>query len=67
MSKVSSKLVAGVSKVKEKQAAASATRKPASPDVKDRRPVEGRSAQPVNTTLPEGRGADVPPTPVWPD
>jgi hypothetical protein len=57
MSKVSSKLVAGVSKVKAKPAAAPATRQPASPDKQDRRPVE----------KPAARGAVVPPTPVWPD
>jgi hypothetical protein len=67
MSKVSSKLVAGVSKVKAKQAAVSATKKPAGPETHDRRPVENRAAQPVKPAKPAGRGADVSPTQVWPD
>lgn len=67
MSKVSSKLVAGVGKVKAKQAATSATRKPAGSESNNRQPSAGRAAQPVNSTQPAGRGTDASPTPVWPD
>jgi len=67
MSKVSSKLVAGVSKVKARQATVSATRKPVSPAADDRQSADGRAQQPANTPLLVGRGADVPPISVWPD
>jgi hypothetical protein len=67
MSKVSSKLVAGVSKVKARQAATSATRKSVSSAAHDSQPAVGRAEQPANKALPVSRVSDMPPTPVWPD
>lgn len=67
MSKVSSKLVAGVSKVKAKQAAVAATRKPSGPDANARKPVDIRVDKPAKKPVHAGRAVDLPPTPVWPD
>lgn len=67
MSKVSSKLVAGVSKVKDRQAATSASKKPMGADANTRRATADKSGKPASPTVPVDRGADVHPTPVWPD
>lgn len=67
MSKVSSKLVAGVSKVKAKQAAVSASKKPMGADANTRRATSDQADKPVSPTVRADRSADFHPTPVWPD
>lgn len=68
MSKVSNKLVAGVSKVKAKQAAASTSKKPTGAEENTRRAVADQADKPVSPPVrTDEPGADVHPTPVWPD
>ena len=67
MNKVSSKLVAGVSKVKAKQAAVSASSKQTGADANARRPAAGQADKPAQKSVSAGRGADLHPSPVWPD
>ncbi|MBU2641815.1 MAG: hypothetical protein KJ889_08425 [Gammaproteobacteria bacterium] len=72
MSKVSSKLVAGVSKVITKQTAESASKKPmdadvVKPQVTDERPAAARPSMPARKAVPVTRKPDVQPMAVWPD
>ncbi|HQT30500.1 MAG TPA: hypothetical protein PLE48_00495 [Thiobacillus sp.] len=72
MSKVSSKLVAGVSKVIAKQAAEAESKKPmdadvAEPNPTDNRPPESRPRMPAIKAVPVTRKPDVQPMAVWPD
>lgn len=72
MSKVSSKLVAGVSKVIARQAAESASTKPmnaevAEPKSTDRPPSKSQPRMPASKAVPVTRKPDVPPMAVWPD
>jgi len=72
MSKVSSKLVAGVSKVIARQAAESASQKPTVADVAEpkpveKRPPESRPRMPASKAVPVTRKPDAQPMAVWPD
>lgn len=72
MSKVSSKLVAGVSKVIAKQAAESASKKPidadvAEPKATEKQPAVAQPRMPASKAVPVTRKPDVQPTAVWPD
>lgn len=72
MSKVSNKLVAGVSKVRAKQEAESAPTKPMNADVAepkstDKRPSKSQPHMPASKNVPVIRKPDVPPMAVWPD
>ncbi|OGU24245.1 MAG: hypothetical protein A2580_06095 [Hydrogenophilales bacterium RIFOXYD1_FULL_62_11] len=72
MSKVSSKLAAGVSKVIARQAAESASKKPIDADVAEPKPTDKRSPEsrprmPASQAVPVTRKPDDQPTAVWPD
>ncbi len=67
MSKVSSKLAAGVRKVREQQAAAPAVGKRVGPEAGGCKPPGGRDETPALEAARAEYGTDMRPTRVWPD